>query len=219
VAAAALLSAVAAVLAAALIVKAASWPVSFTQFVAIVSASVLIALAAVFAFWAYACYTLHYAVDRKGLTIAWGTIRHYIPMERIEGLSAGRGEDRPELRGLSWPGLRVGRALVGDKEVLFYSTHRSPEEIVYVRASSATYAVSPQDPARFMAEVERFRQSAKPAGSETSSGTSSAATRYGRTASPSSWCWPQFSPTSRSGATCSPSTGTSAPRSPSSSRP
>ena len=166
-AAAALLSAVAAVLAAALIVKAASWPVSLTQFVAIVSATVLIALAVVFAFWAYACYTMHYAVDRKGLTIAWGTIRHYIPMERIEGLSAGRGEDRPDLRGLSWPGLRVGRALVGDKEVLFYSTHRSPEEIVYVRASSATYAVSPQDPARFMAEVERFRQSAKPAGSET----------------------------------------------------
>jgi len=167
VSAAALLSAVAAVLAAALIVKAASWPVSLTQFVAIVSATVLIALAVVFAFWAYACYTLHYAVDRKGLTIAWGTIRHYIPMERIQGLSAGRGEDRPDLRGLSWPGLRVGRALVGGKEVLFYSTHRSPEEIVYVRASSATYAVSPQDPARFMAEVERFRQSAKPAGSET----------------------------------------------------
>ncbi|MDP2675827.1 MAG: PH domain-containing protein [Dehalococcoidia bacterium] len=167
VAAAASLSAVAAVLAIALIVKATTWPVSLTQFVAIVSAAVLLVLAIVFAFWAYACYTLHYSVDRNGLTIAWGTIRHYIPMERIEGLSAGRGEDRPDLRGLSWPGLRVGRALVGGKEVLFYSTHRSPEEIVYVRTPSATYAVSPQDPARFMAEVERFRQSAKPGGSET----------------------------------------------------
>jgi len=166
VAAAAFLSAIAAVLATALIVKATTWPVSLTQFVAIVSATVLIALAVVFAFWAYACYTLHYTVDRNGLTIAWGTIRHYIPMERIEGLSAGRGEDRPDLWGLSWPGLRVGRALVGGKEVLFYSTHRSPEEIVYVRTPSATYAVSPQDPARFIAEVERFRRSAKPGGSE-----------------------------------------------------
>ena len=165
-AAAAFLSAIAAVLATALIVKATTWPVSLTQFVAIVSATVLIALAVVFAFWAYACYTLHYTVDRNGLTIAWGTIRHYIPMERIEGLSAGRGEDRPDLWGLSWPGLRVGRALVGGKEVLFYSTHRSPEEIVYVRTPSATYAVSPQDPARFMAEVGRFRRSAKPGGSE-----------------------------------------------------
>jgi hypothetical protein len=166
VAAAAFLSAIAAVLATALIVKATTWPVSLTQFAAIVSATVLIALAVVFAFWAYACYTLHYTVDRNGLTIAWGTIRHYIPMERIEGLSAGRGEDRPDLWGLSWPGLRVGRALVGGKEVLFYSTHRSPEEIVYVRTPSATYAVSPQDPARFIAEVERFRRSAKPGGSE-----------------------------------------------------
>jgi len=168
IAAAVFLSAVAALLAIALVAKAATWPVSVTQFVAIVSAVVLAVLAVTFAFWAYACYTLHYAVDRNGLTIAWGTIRHYIPMERIQGLSAGRGEDRPELRGLSWPGLRVGRGLVvGKEEVLFYSTHRSPEEIVYVRTPSAVYAVSPQDPARFMAEVERFRQSAKPGGSET----------------------------------------------------
>ena len=164
--AAALLSSVAAVLAIALVAKAATWPVSLTQFAAIVGATVLFVLAAVFAFWAYACYTLHYTVDRKGLTIAWGTIRHHIPMERIEGLYAGRGEDRPDLRGLSWPGLRVGRALVNGKEALFYSTHRSPEEIVYVRTPAAIYAVSPQDPARFMAEVERFRQSAKPGGSE-----------------------------------------------------
>ena len=164
---AASLSAIAAVLATALIVKATTWPVSFTQFVAIVSATVLIALAVVFAFWAYACYTLHYTVDRNGLTIAWGTIRHYIPMERIEGLSAGRGEDRPDLWGLSWPGLRVGRGFViGKTDVLFYSTHRSPEEVVYVRTPSVIYAVSPQDPARFMAEVERFRRSAKPGGSE-----------------------------------------------------
>jgi hypothetical protein len=163
-----LLSAIAALLAIALIAKAATWPVSVTQFVAIVSAIVLIVLSVVFAFWAYACYTLRYTVDRNGLTIVWGTIRHYIPMERIQGLTAGRGEDRPEVRGLSWPGLRVGRGLVvGKEEVLFYSTHRSPEEIVYVRTPSAVYAVSPQDPARFMAEVERFRRSAKPAGSET----------------------------------------------------
>ena len=158
---AALLSSLAGVLAMALIVKAATWPVSMTQFVAIVGAAVLLVPAVVFAYWAYACYTLHYEVSRNGLTIAWGTIRHHIPMERIEGLSAGRGEDRPDLRGLSWPGLRVGRGLViGKTEVLFYSTHRTPEEVVYVRTPAAIYAVSPQDPARFMAEVERFRQSA-----------------------------------------------------------
>lgn len=157
---------IAAGLAFALIAKAATWPVSLTQFVAITGAVVLIVLAVVFAFWANACYSLRYVVDRTGLTITWGTLKHFIPMERIEGLSVGRGEDRPYLRGLSWPGLHVGRGQVGGRETLFYSTHRSAEEIVYVRTSAVTYAVSPQDPARFVAEVERFKEAAGPGGTE-----------------------------------------------------
>ena len=158
-------AAVAAALAFALIARAVTWPVSLTQFAAITGAIVLIALALVFAYWAYACHTMHYAVDRGGLTIAWGTLRHFIPMESIDDLSAGRGEDNPRLLGLSWPGLHVGRGLVGGHEALFYSTHRSPEEIVYVRTPVTTYGVSPQDPARFIAEVERFREAARPADS------------------------------------------------------
>jgi hypothetical protein len=149
---------IAAGLAFALIAKAAVWPISLTQFVAITGAIVLLVLALAFAFWASACYSLHYVVDRAGVTIVWGTLKHFIPIERIEGLSIGRGEDRPQPRGLSWPGLHVGRGQLGEREVLFYSTHRSPEEIVYVRTSAAKYAVSPQDPPRFLAEVERFKQ-------------------------------------------------------------
>lgn len=155
-------AAIAAALAFALIAKAATWPVSLTQFIAISGAIALIVVAFVFAFWAFACYTLHYVVDRTGLTIVWGTLKHFIPMERIESLSVGRGEDRPELHGLSWPGLSVGRGRVAGKDVLFYSTHRSPEDILYVRTSAATYAVSPLDPPRFIAEVERFKEAAQP---------------------------------------------------------
>ena len=162
----ALPSAVAAGLALALVAKAATWPVSATQFAAIVAAIVLFVLAGLFAFWAYACYSLHYALDSRGLTIVWGTLRHFIPMERIEGLSAGRGEDRPRLRGLSWPGLHVGRGWLDDRDTLFYSTHSSPEEIVYVRTPAVTYAVSPQDPPRFIDEVERFKQAARAGGTE-----------------------------------------------------
>jgi hypothetical protein len=163
---AALPSLIATVLAVALVAKAVTWPVSATQFVAIVSAIVLFLLAGLFAFWACACHTLRYVLDRGGLTIVWGTLSHFIPMERVEGLSAGRGEDRPSLRGLSWPGLHVGRGWLDGREALFYSTHRSPEEIVYVRTPTVTYAVSPQDPPRFMEEVERFRQAARPGGTE-----------------------------------------------------
>ncbi len=162
----ALPSAVAAGLALALVAKAATWPVSATQFAAIVAAIVLFVLAGLFAFWAYACYSLHYALDSRGLTIVWGTLRHFIPMERIEGLSAGRGEDQPRLRGLSWPGLHVGRGQLDDQDALFYSTHSSPEEIVYVRTPAVTYAVSPQDPPRFIDEVERFKQAGRTGGTE-----------------------------------------------------
>jgi len=163
---AALPSLIAAGLALALVTKAITWPVSVTQFAAIVGIIVLFVLAGLFAFWAYACYTLHYVLDRRGLTIAWGTLRHFIPMERVEGLSAGRGEDRPHLRGLSWPGLHVGRGWLDGRDVLFYSTHRSPEEIVYVRTPAVTYAVSPQDPPRFIDEVERFKQAERSGGTE-----------------------------------------------------
>ena len=166
VAVAAVPAVIAAILGLALVAKAATWPISLTQFAAITGAIVLIVLAVVFAFWAFACYTLHYVVNRSGLTIAWGTLRHIIPMERIEGFSLGRGEDRPTLSGLSWPGLHVGRGLVGGKEALFNSTHRSPEEILYVRTSAVTYAVSPQDPPRFIAEVERFKRAARRGGEE-----------------------------------------------------
>ncbi len=162
----ALPSAVAAGLALALVAKATTWPVSATQFAAIVAAIVLFVLAGLFAFWAYACYSLHYALDSRGLTIVWGTLRHFIPMERIEGLSAGRGEDRPHLQGLSWPGLHVGRGQLDDRDALFYSTHSSPEEIVYVRTPAVTYAVSPQDPPRFIDEVERFKQAGRTGGTE-----------------------------------------------------
>lgn len=162
----ALPSAVAAGLALALIAKAATWPVSGTQFAAIVAAIVLFVLAGLFAFWGYACYSLHYTLDSRGLTIVWGTLRHFVPMERIEGLTAGRGEDRPQVRGLSWPGLHVGHGRVDDREALFYSTHSSPEEIVYVRTAAVTYAVSPQDVPRFIDEVERFKQAARPGGTE-----------------------------------------------------
>ena len=158
---------VAVALALALVARAATWPVSATQFGAILGAILLYLVAAVFAFWAYACYTLHYVLDRRGLTIAWATLGHFIPMERIESVWAGRGEDELRLHGLSWPGLHVGRGRVGELgEALFYSTHSSAEDVVYVRTPAAIYALSPQDPPRFIEEVERFKQAAPRGGEE-----------------------------------------------------
>lgn len=160
-------AALALILAALLALRASGWPVSLTQFLAYLSAGLLVLVALLFAFWSYACSTLRYLLDASGLTIVWGPIRHFIPMERIQALVHGRGEDRPRLRGLSWPGLHVGQGEVeGLGPVLFYSTHTSPEGIVYVRTPGITYAISPQEPTRFVAQAQRYRQAGRSAGSE-----------------------------------------------------
>ncbi len=153
-------SAGALLLALALLLKAIDWPISFPQFLAYAGAALLVVLAAVFGFWTYACARMRYVLDRSGLAVHWGFLTHFIAMDRIEGVVNGRGEQRPQVRGLGWLGYHVGRGEVaGIGSVLFFSTHRSPEDLVYVKAGPATYALSPRDPARFIAEVQRFRQS------------------------------------------------------------
>jgi hypothetical protein len=157
------LSAIALVLSVALLVRSAGWPISFPQFLAYVGAGVLALVAALFAFWTYACASMRYKLDRGGLTIHWGPLRHFVSIDRIESLSAGRGEHRPRISGLGWWGYHVGRGYVeGFGRVLFFSTHRSPEDLVYVRTPDATYGLSPRDPGRFMAEAKRFQSAGKP---------------------------------------------------------
>ena len=146
-------------LALALLLRASGWPVSFTQFLGYLGAGLLVLLALLFAFWAYGCFSLRYVLDRSGLTIVWGPLRHFVSIDRIQAFVHGRGEHRPKVSGLSWRGYHVGRGYVDEfGRVLFFSTHRSPEEIVYVQTSDTTYALSPEDPARFVAEAQRFRQ-------------------------------------------------------------
>lgn len=128
------------------------------MFAAATGAIALFVLAALFTFWALATWTMHYTLDRKGMTIAWGTLRQVVPMSAIQEVSIGRGRDRPSVAGLSWPGLHVGKGAVDGREALFYSTHRSAEEIVYVRTVTTTYALSPLDPPRFLSELERLKK-------------------------------------------------------------
>lgn len=156
-------SAIAIALAAALLVKATTWPASLTLFLGILGITLLGALAIFFAFWAWSCYSLRYILDRGGLTIAWGTVRHHIPIDQIEDLQHGRGELKARVAGLAWPGHQIGH---GDADeigpAIFFSTHRSPEELVYVKTRDLAYAISPTDPVRFIAETRRLKETGKP---------------------------------------------------------
>lgn len=146
-------------LAIALTVKATTWPVSVTLFLGIVGITLLLVVAMFFAFWAWSCYSLRYLIDSKGIAIAWGTVRHYIPVDQIDELKYGHVDMKARVRGLAWPGHQVGH---GDADavgpVIFFSTHRSPEELVYVKTQERTYGLSPADPVRFIAEAQRIRE-------------------------------------------------------------
>lgn len=147
----------------ALVLKAVEWPVSFPGFLAWTGAAVLLALAGLFAFWAYGCYSLRYVMDRGGITVSWGLMRHFIAIDEVQKLVPGRGEQRPQVQGLSWYGYHIGRGHIeGIGDALFFSTHTSPEELVYVMTPGPTYALSPRDPVRFIAQAQRLQEAAKP---------------------------------------------------------
>lgn len=149
------------VLSIALLARGLGWPTSWPAFTAYVGAGVLIVVAAAFAFWTWACITMRYMVGPNGVTIRWGPVKHQIPITRIEAITAGKVEQDPHVRGIGWLGYHVGRGRAGNFEsVLFFSTHRSPKDIVYVSTAETAYAISPRDPARFASEIQRFYQAA-----------------------------------------------------------
>ena len=153
----AVLVAVALALAVALLARGISWPASWPGFLAFTGAGVLAALAAAFAFWTWACSTLAYVLDHNGLSIRWGPVTHVVPMSSITEVTAGEADTKPRISGVGWWGYHIGRGEVeGVGTVVFFSTHRSPKELVYVRTADVAYGISPQDAERFATEVERF---------------------------------------------------------------
>ncbi|KPJ48228.1 MAG: hypothetical protein AMJ38_05780 [Dehalococcoidia bacterium DG_22] len=154
-------------LAALLMAFASPWAISAAKFLAFGAAFLLLALAAIFAYWTYACFTMSYALDEKGLSIRWGLIRQFIPLSKIERCVPGREARFLEIRGINWWAYHVGRATVptiGD--VLFYSCHHSPWELIYIVTSSRSYAISPENSIRFGMELQRLQRSEAGAGEE-----------------------------------------------------
>ncbi len=148
-------------LSAALAVRVAGWPVSWQLFLACLVAAVLFAVAALFFFWAYSCATLSYRMAAGIMEIRWGPVQHRVPLARVTGLFDGRPDDRVRVNGLNWWRHHIGRGEVeGIGAVIFYSTHRRPEELVYMETPAGIYGISPQQPARFAAVLRRFQEGA-----------------------------------------------------------
>lgn len=112
-------------------------------------------VAGVFAYWTYSLATLSYSLDRNGLVIRWGITRQVIPLGAIERLVPGTSVGVPQVQGVSWMGYHIGRAeiqRIGD--VIFYSTHQTPEQVLYVMTTERNYAISVPDPAAFARQIQ-----------------------------------------------------------------
>jgi hypothetical protein len=144
------------VIAIALVVRGVTQDVTLGIISLFVVASVFFFIGLLFAYWTYSLGTLRYALDRNALTITWGDIRQMVPVAQIERLVPGRELPNPNVEGVSWLGHHVGRAHIegGVGDTLFYSTHRSPADLLYIVTPKQSYAVSVQDEVAFAEAVQ-----------------------------------------------------------------
>ncbi len=134
-------------------------PISLIAFGMILVVMVLLFLAASAGFLSYGCWSLRYTLDRNQLTIHWGFTRRIIPLSEIQRLVSGVGVGSMRIGGINWRGYHVGRGTTDALgRALFYSTHRSPHEVLFVVTPAATYGVSVPDFSRFAREIEWRQQ-------------------------------------------------------------
>jgi hypothetical protein len=144
------------VLGAGLILRGLSLDVGLGQMLPFVVGVAFLGLAGLGAFWTWSCGSLAYTVDRNALSIRWGALRQVVPINAIERLIPGTDEDEsPQVEGVNWIGHHVGRADLPDfGQVLFYSTHRTPSELLYVVTPVEIYALSVGDPVVFAQAIQ-----------------------------------------------------------------
>jgi len=134
---------------------AAGAPAEFKTFLAWVLAAALLLLALSFANWTFGLLRLSYVVGRDSLVIQWGFRRVAIPLETILRLVPGRTLDHPHIHGLNWWGCHIGHADVKRLGyTLFYSTHSTPDELLYIHTTQESYALTVLDQAAFAEEIQ-----------------------------------------------------------------
>lgn len=135
------------VVTASLAVRGAVAEVSLGIIALYVVATVFFFIGLLFAYWTYSLGTLRYTLDRNALTIGWGDIRQTVPIAQIERLVPGRELPNPHVAGVSWLGHHIGRGAIegGIGDTLFYSTHRSPADLLYIVTPTQSYAISVED--------------------------------------------------------------------------
>jgi hypothetical protein len=100
-----------------------------------------------------------YALDRNAVTIRWGGSGEVIPLTNVQAVSRAR-EQGPitHFRGLRWPGYHVGRGkIAGMGNVQVYCTAPAERQLV-ITTSSGSFAISPENPDRFLDQFAAQRE-------------------------------------------------------------
>lgn len=129
--------------------------VEFRSFAMFVVSGVLVLVGVAFANWTHALSTLTYSINRDTLLIRWGFRRVIVPIDTIQRMIPGRTLDEAKIDGLNWWGCHVGHADV--KRVghtLYYSTHSSPDELLFVVTTDESYALTVLDQAAFAEAIQ-----------------------------------------------------------------
>lgn len=133
-------------------------PTEWKTFLAWVVAFASAALAVLFLVWTLSLASLAYELSDDVLTIRWGLRRVIIPLDSVQRLIPGRTLDEPTIEGLNWWGCHIGHAEVPRVGyVLFFSTHSTPEQLLYVVTDAECYGLTIQDQAAFAEAIESLR--------------------------------------------------------------
>ena len=131
------------------------------QMLPLLVGAVLLLLGLLFAYWTWGCSSLRYVVDRNALSIRWGNVQQIVPLANIEKLIPA-GPEPVQIEGVNWTGHHVGRGDVPELgDVLFYSAHRNPNEVLFVVTAMETYGISVPDHV-FFAQTVQSNQSRGP---------------------------------------------------------
>lgn len=149
------ISAWAFIFAAAAMVVASGGPAEFRTFLAWVVGALLLLVGGLFGYWTWALSTLRYEIDREALVIHWGLRRIVVPLGNITRLVPGRTVYEAHVAGLNWWGCHIGHADVTRVGyTLFYSTHSSLDELLFVLTDGEAFGLTVLDQAEFAEDVQ-----------------------------------------------------------------
>ncbi len=113
-------------------------------------------------YWTAALSGARYRLAGDSLQIAWGPLRHELPLNDVELVDAPAEEARLDaFRGLRWPGYLLGRGQLGDNRrapVMFFAT-QPPPDVLLLASNGDWYGLSPQDPGAFRDALKTARSS------------------------------------------------------------